>query len=321
MSLKESSALTASVVIPTLNRGEFLCDTLKSIVGIGGGSQLIEIIVIDQSKSHGPDTEQRLLELTREPLVRYHRVNFLGTTKARNYGVKVAKGDIVIFVDDDVYTPPGFIQNHLRVYEDSSIAGVAGCVIHEGECRLNQSDLSPSALLKIQQGREIAFNAGFAYDVRWARGCNMSFRRECIERVGGFDEGFFGVAVGEEPEFCHRLVSAGGRIRFVPETELFHRAASSGGSRTQEQPKKRFVEFIENGVYFWWCVHPNAFKRLRCLVGMAQSSLLNSDVIRSGRLLSYLYWFIQGCIAGVERYRSIHPNGPGPARKTETIVH
>ena len=125
--------LSASIVIPTLNRELVLCDTLSSILSVADGSGLVEIIVVDQSATHQPETLSRLEELSENPLIKYHRVIFRGTTKARNYGTRIARGEVVIFLDDDVLTPPGFVQAHLNQYSDPSIAGIAGCVIHADE--------------------------------------------------------------------------------------------------------------------------------------------------------------------------------------------
>jgi len=301
-------SLTATIVIPTLNREKVLCETLDSILSVADGSGLVEIIVVDQSATHQSETLRRLEALSKHPLIKYQRVTFRGTTKARNYGTKLAQGNVVIFVDDDVLTPPGFVQAHLRQYSDSNIAGVAGCVIHADERKLGECDLDPSTVSRIRRGKQVLFNLDFAYEASWARGCNMSFRREWILKIGGFDEGFYGIAVGEEPEFCHRLTAAGGRIRFAPETELFHRFDPVGGSRDQKNPEDSFVAYIDNCVYCWCCIEPNTIKRLWQIAKLVRSSLINSKVLFSGRFLDHISWCAIGANQGLCRFSINHPN-------------
>ncbi len=295
-------SLTASVVIPTLNRESVLCETIESLLGCRGTGDLVEILVIDQSEDHEPQTLKWIEKLCENDLVKYQRVSFRGTTKARNYGTRLAKGDVIIFVDDDIFAAPGFIQAHLKEYEEASLAGVAGCVLHADERKLDECDLDPSTISRVKRGKQALFNLGFAYAARWARGCNMSFRREWIYKAGGFDENFYGVAVGEEPEFCHRLRLAGGKMRFAPDAEVFHRADSDGGSRDVKDPKEGYIAWVDNAVYCGLCIKTNHLSRSLELMRVAQLSLINSKVLRSGRLPHYLSWCWTGVKKGRQRF-------------------
>ena len=210
---------------------------------------------------------------------------------------------MIVFVDDDIIACPGFIQKHLKEYEDASVAGVSGCVLHAGERKLEECDLDPSTISRVKRGKQPLFNLGFAYEARWASGCNMSFRREWIYKAGGFDENFYGVAVGEEPEFCHRLRFAGGRLRFAPDAEVFHRAVSGGGSRDVKDPKESFIAWVDNATYCGLCIKSNSLTRTLELLRVASCSLLNSTVLFSGRsILRYLSWCWRGLEKGRRRF-------------------
>ena len=88
-----------SVTIPTLNREEPLCNTLRYFLETETYPSF-EVIVVDQSDGH--------LEATRDFLVRtadkfcYVSTDYKGLPKARNHGTRLARGEIVVFVDDDV---------------------------------------------------------------------------------------------------------------------------------------------------------------------------------------------------------------------------
>lgn len=283
-----------SVVIPTLNRSVVLCETLESLFSITPKNGSVEILVVDQSEELPQESALRLDEWASQGQIRHLRVKFRGTTKARNYGARLAQGGVIIYLDDDVLTPPGFIEAHLRAYDDASLAGVAGCVLHEGEALISKEELTWRQQRDMHSGNLVLFNADFPYEIRWARGCNMSFRREWIIKAGGFDENFYGVAVGEEPEFCHRLREAGGTIRYVPETRLLHRAVASGGSRNEARQRESFIAFTDNACYYWLCIESRLPVLLMHLSGQAFTMLVNRNTMSSDLWPQHIRWFIEG---------------------------
>lgn len=64
-----------------------------------------------------------------------------------------------------------------------------------------------------------------AHDVEWASGVCILARREILEAIGGWDEGFF--MYGEDIDLCRRIRAAGCRIRFVPKAAVEHRGGAS----------------------------------------------------------------------------------------------
>ena len=68
--------------------------------------------------------------------------------------------------------------------------------------------------------------------VMTARGCNMSFRRDLLTRIGGFDPHI--EIFRDDTDGCFRVINAGYRVRFVPEAALVHLNAPSGGTRSEE---------------------------------------------------------------------------------------
>ena len=63
------------------------------------------------------------------------------------------------------------------------------------------------------------------------RGCNMSFKRHVLDRVGGFDTRYVGNAYREESDICMRVRRAGFAVRFAPAAKLVHLEAPAGGCR------------------------------------------------------------------------------------------
>lgn len=236
-----------SVVIPTLNREASLCKTILYFVE-EEMYRPFEIIVVDQSGSHLQETEAFLEAVA--PKIRYVRVNYKGLTRARNHGVRLADGEVVVFVDDDVEPKQGFLAAHAAAYEDPKITGVAGPVPIPGQ-RLRTTKEVGRNFHKMVRSEVMAFNEDFVYEASWAPGGNMSFRKSCIERLGGFDENFFGVATGEDAEFSHRVRLAGGKIRFEPAAFLYHVPAQAGGCHDVPEEGRRLHDQLANSIYFW----------------------------------------------------------------------
>jgi glycosyltransferase involved in cell wall biosynthesis len=105
-----------SVVTPTYNRRPILEKCLCALEQQTYDSALItgyELVVVDDGSTDG--TQAWLRQNAAEfPHVRLVERNHGGAGAARNYGVQVAQGDMIAFVDSDVIMPPGSIQAHAR---------------------------------------------------------------------------------------------------------------------------------------------------------------------------------------------------------------
>src|SRR5206468_11100188 len=134
------------------------------------------------------------------PLVRYRRIAERGLPNARNVGVGLAKGDVVLFLDDDSIPDPGLVRFHGESYADPDVSGVGGRV-------QGGYDAGGAAIGKFRasDGKVVRnFGGTMRCDVDHLPGGNMSFRRDVFARVGGFDKAYGGSAIGEETDFCLR---------------------------------------------------------------------------------------------------------------------
>ena len=102
--------IKASIIIPTYNRGKLLCNTLRNLIG-----QLptdAEIVVVDQSD----EVCSELMEIAKNhsTQIHYYKIFAKGLPHARNYGLKLAIGEVIIFCDDNVIPSCNFIENHVQ---------------------------------------------------------------------------------------------------------------------------------------------------------------------------------------------------------------
>lgn len=224
-----------SVIIPTYGREEPLRDTLEDV--LQQDYPAFEVIVVDQTSTHKQEIQEYLDRLSNAGKISWFRVEWASLPGARNYAVKRASGEIILFIDDDIQMPKGCLAAHARNYlERSEIGAVAGRVFD----RMKLADSGNNLI--IEDLPPEAMDAGIAWyyidlvhtvkpqRVISARGCNMSFRREIFDKYKvRFDERFAGSAVREESDFCLRLRQTGLQIWYDPESYLIHLGEETGG--------------------------------------------------------------------------------------------
>lgn len=224
-----------SVIIPTYRREELLQETIAAVLEQDYPD--FEVIVVDQTDNHKPNVQAALETLSETGKIQWFRVDWASLPGARNYAVRRATGDIMLFLDDDVQLPEGFLHAHAKNYIDRpEIGAVAGRVFD----RMKLADSGGS--LTIEDLPPEAMDPGIAWyhidlvhtvkpqQVLSVRGCNMSFRREVFEQHGlYFDERFRGSAVREESDFCLRFRRTGYKIWYDPDANLVHLGEETGG--------------------------------------------------------------------------------------------
>lgn len=224
-----------SVIIPTYNREKVLRETLADVLQQDYPD--FEVLVVDQTPTHEPETDAYLQSLAESNRIQWLRLDWASLPGARNYAVRRSQGAIILFLDDDVQLPPGFLHAHARNYlEQPEIGAIAGRVFD----RMKLADSGGG--LTIEDLPPEAMDPGIAWyyidlvhtvkpqQVLSVRGCNMSFRREIFEKYGlHFDERFRGSAVREESDFCLRLRQTGYKIWYEPDAHLIHLGEETGG--------------------------------------------------------------------------------------------
>lgn len=214
--------MNVSLVIPSYNREELLVGTLRC--AFAQDYPELEILLIDQTRTHAPET-QAFLDANRHRFT-HVRPDFASVTRARNEGLRRAKGEIIIFTDDDVSFEPDFVSKHVAAHADGTQV-VQGRVSEQGSRRPTQPTWLTGSL---------RFKGGDNYDrdgvTNNITGCNFSITRDVVERIGQFDENFKGVSVREESDFARRAFKAGLRFKFSASAALFHHRSPSGGVGT-----------------------------------------------------------------------------------------
>lgn len=233
------TSLPLSVIIPTLNRGRLLHETVRHV--LAQEFQDFELWIVDQSDPPGREANERFLATLDDPRVHYLHLDQKGLPNARNEGMVRTRGEILLFLDDDVILlHPRFLDAHLAPYADPAVGGVTGRIV-ERSVRPNASDtashLSPG-------GRTITNLWGTkAREIETLKGANMSYRRTACVQVGGFDRQYTGTALLEDSDYSTRIAQAAWRLRYEPDAELIHLSAPSGGVRVEDASRYEYWRF------------------------------------------------------------------------------
>lgn len=218
---QQPSLLRYSVIIAAYRRPQLLLNTLGLLMTQVGNDG--EVIVVEQAPLRNLWPELSVFKRLRHIIL-----NRPSTVAARNYAISIAQGEILIFVDDDVIPPPGFITSHLAGYTDKFIGGIAGRVIESREPASVGFD--PRSLHPSVGWRYTTFNHEYECDVPHAPTCNLSFRRNLVLQIGGFDTNFK-LAWREDSDLCFRIRALGFRLVYRPTAWLTHLSANIGGTR------------------------------------------------------------------------------------------
>jgi GT2 family glycosyltransferase len=284
----DRKALAVSVVIPTFRRGKILLDTLRALLKVGG--PLREIIVVDQTPEHPSEVGSALLAMEREGAVQILHRSRPSIPDAMNAGLLAARGDLVLFLDDDIVPCADLAQRHADAYERHPEAwAVAGQVLQpedgdrkteDGGQKTEVSDQGSEDRRQkredrcrraerggLRKGLDFKFNGDSPAWVENGMAGNLSIRRERALALGGFDGNFVPpVSYRFETEFAKRLVSAGGRIYFEPLASIRHLRAGGGGTRSLGSHLTSGSPLHGVGDYYYALLRGNGLDRARYIL-------------------------------------------------------
>ena len=208
--------LVASVVISTFNRADALIETLETLAQQDLAHDRYEVIVVDDGST---DHTWSVLDRASMPygLRKLRHEKNRGVSAGRNSGIREARGRNLIFVSDDVLTPPDFIRRHVEMLERMPGYWVVGAFRQ----RDSLTDTPFGRYLdelerEFERARTTHQIGPGLWEMAWPTARNLSLPRADIERIGLFDERFRTTC--EDQDLAQRARRIG--IRFVYATEI-----------------------------------------------------------------------------------------------------
>jgi len=139
-----------SIVIPTYGRDGVLCDTVASLLALAMPAD--ELLVVDQTPEHDEETTERLTGRNQAGDIRWIRHQPPGVVGAMNRGLREAKGDIVLFLDDDIVPHASLVAAHRQAHVEHPDAwAIVGQVIQPEDA----DDRGEGGKLKAEMGAEV----------------------------------------------------------------------------------------------------------------------------------------------------------------------
>ena len=180
-------------LIATHNRRDVLLHTLDRVATCGTPAGEFEILVVDNASTDGSADAVR--ERFPDVVLLPQRTN-LGPC-AKNVGLAVARGEFVVFLDDDSFPQPGSVARMVQHFLADPRLGAAVFTVTLPDGR-RECSAYPNVCI----------------------GCGTGFRRAALMQVGGLPEDFFMAA--EEYDLSLRLLDAGWKIQPFDDLHVCH---------------------------------------------------------------------------------------------------
>ena len=209
-----SAPLTLSVVMPTYDEPERLEAALKSLSQQDYPHEAIQIIVVDDASPH-LDSERLHAAVAPLQLQLLRNEQNQGRARTRNTALRVASGEIVVFLDSDMIVGTNFLRAHVQRHQNHAEAVFVGNVRFASEIPNTSLTryIEGRGVHRVDEDKPIPFNC-------FVTG-NSSVRRSTLLRVGFFDEDLTAYG-GEDLELGYRLHLAGIPLYYAPEALSYH---------------------------------------------------------------------------------------------------
>jgi len=221
-----------SCIIPTLNRGQVLCDTIQMLLEQSHPAH--EIVVVDQTAVLDKETGRMLEQWGQSGRIRWIKQLEPNASKARNSGALAATGDVLLFLDDDIRVQPDFLNAYATAFARTNAVGISGPIL-EGDAAT--VDLLPEKALNTELGW-LYFPKNYSKECKetgFMMAGNVAVRRDIFLKLGGMDENYRKGAYREESDFAMRFKRAGYRFYYDPQCSIYHLGAKmvqGGGARS-----------------------------------------------------------------------------------------
>ena len=216
-----------------------------------------EVIVVDNASTDG---SLSLVKRDFPEVVAIGSPDNLGFAGGNNLGMREAKGDYLLLLNNDAFIKQGAVDTMLRIMKETPDVGVLGPLLRNeddsvqisyGDMINFRAEASQKLLSKFYENGNRFFRGYIekrsqkkAYP-DWVSGACMMLKAELLDKVGYFDDHFF--MYTEEVDYCQRVRRAGYRVLYTPEAEVVHLR----GKSTEANREKASFEYRRSQLYFY----------------------------------------------------------------------
>jgi len=211
---------TASLIIPVFNH---VALTRQCLAALARHTDLArsEVITVDDGST---DATPQLLAAPPFPLIAVRQTTNSGFAAACNRGAAVARGDYLVFLNNDTEPQAGWLDALLEPFADATV-GAAGARLMWPDGRLQEAgaliyaDGTTAHIGNYDDAAKPEYQAAGRTD--YCSAACLAVRAPAFRQAGGFDIAF-GAAYGEDADLCCRLQASGWMIRYAPHAVVIH---------------------------------------------------------------------------------------------------
>lgn len=224
-SLVEGMSPLVSIIVLTYNNWEFTEECLDSLE-LNTNYPNWELIVVDNASADGTPEFLREYAASREHVSLILNDENLGFAAGNNVGLKLAKGEYQILLNNDTYVTPGWLNDLIRHFDDDEI-GLVGPVTNNigNEAKLDLHYANMSEMVMVSRAYTRKHSREHIFVDTAAFFC-VAIRKEVIEKVGLLDEAF-GRGFFEDDDYCIRARKAGYKVAIADDVFVHHHLSAS----------------------------------------------------------------------------------------------
>ena len=282
-----------SIVVVTCDRPRDLRRCLDSLrEHLTAAAPSAEVRTVHPAHDH----EALAMVRAHHPWVHVHEARRRHISEQRNLGARHARGEVVVFLDDDAWPRAGWLRALAAAFADPAVLAASGPVFR-GDGSLQCRRLAASAL-----GRLVPLDdaeplpAGMAPSFS---GCNLAVRRDALFAVGGFDENL--PYQPDDMDLCWRLFAhARGDVaamRFVAAAGVTHESSPGPYRRTLED--RAWFTVARDNLYFA-CRHAGPWR-----------GVLGGVALQMPKLARFGLWLLRGRLGALSFVRCVAKHGAG----------
>lgn len=226
--LPTSETPVASIVVPVHGKLALSLVCLRAVADAGGETPFELILVDDGSTDDTPRVMPRI------PGLRYQRTpRNLGFIGACRQGAAAARGEYLVFLNNDTAVQPGWLDALLATFRTHPDTGIAGARLLYPDGRLQEAggviyrDGGTGNVGRFEPPDHPAFC--HVREVDYCSGAALAIARTLYEAVGGFDT-TYGPAYYEDADLAMKVRAAGHKVRYQPASVVVHFEGGSSGT-------------------------------------------------------------------------------------------
>jgi len=206
-----------SVIIVNYNGQNHLENCLKSLMNIAYKNY--EVIIVDNNST---DESIEFVKNTYPSIIIIKLDRNYGFAEPNNIGAKIAKGDFLLFLNNDTEVSPNFIEKMVNVLNRDSKIAICQSLLLKPNQEIDSSGDYVDELGRAYSSRKKLTEVK---EILSARGASMMVKKNYFWDLDGFDKKFF--ASFEDVDLCWRAWLWGYKVVLVPDSIVYHKVGST----------------------------------------------------------------------------------------------